>query len=191
MEADIFPGATVLEAGMGSGALTMALLRAVGREGQVISYEIREDMLKRAIKNITPVLPNRPNHTIRLDDIYNGIAENEIDRIILDLPEPWRAVPHVAQALVPGGILLCFLPTVLQVHRLVETLDSSPFFDIINTLETFQRPWHVTKQSMRPEHRMVAHTGFLTTARLCSPNKKIVSPDIEQEPEETGADLDT
>jgi len=191
MEADIYPGATVLEAGIGSGALTMALLRAVGSGGQVISYEIREDMLKRAIKNITPVLPNRPNHTTRLDDICNGISENEIDRIILDLPEPWRVVPHVAQALVPGGILLCFLPTVLQVHRLVETLDSSPFFDLINTLETFQRPWHVTKQSMRPEHRMVAHTGFLTTARLCSPSKKTISPDIEQESGETREDLTT
>ena len=181
LEADIFPGATVLEAGIGSGALTMTLLRAVGERGHVISYEIREDLLRGALKNITPMFPERPNHTVKLCDLYQGIEEEGLDRVLLDVAEPWQAVGHAAQALAPGGILLCFLPTVLQIHQLVEAIQAEPRFDLAHTLEVWQRPWHVTRQSVRPEHRMVAHTGFIITARRCAPRKRVAPPAAEGE----------
>lgn len=172
MEADVFPGARVLEAGLGAGALTMVLLRAVGREGQVISYEARQDIVNRAVKNIRARFPSTPNHTIRLKDAYQGIEDADLDRVILDLPEPWRLVASVADALRPGGILLCYLPTVLQVHQLAQALAAEPRFDLSHTSEVLQRPWHVTSRSVRPDHRMVAHTGFLITARRCEPRPR-------------------
>ena len=101
---------------------------------------------------------------VQVRDVYEGIDEHDVDRIILDLPEPWRVVKHAADALVPGGILLAYLPTILQVGRLREELVSAPFA-MIETLEVLHRSWHVEGQSIRPDHRMVAHTGFLTVAR--------------------------
>lgn len=172
MEADIFPGARVLEAGLGAGALTMVLLRAVGREGQVISYEARQDIINRAVKNIRARFPSTPNHIIRLKDAYEGIEDTDLDRIILDLPEPWRLVASAADVLRPGGILLCYLPTVLQVHQLAQALSAEPRFDLTRTSEVLQRPWHVTSRSVRPDHRMVAHTGFLISARRCEPHPR-------------------
>lgn len=165
---DIFPGATVLEAGSGSGAVTIALARAVGDEGQIISYDLREDMIKRARANADTLLPNTSHVTFKLGDVYQGLEENELDRIILDLPEPWHVVPHAAEALVPGGVFLSFLPTVMQVHDLTQTLRSQGTFDIIETVEILLRPWSVTSRSIRPAQRMVGHTGFITTARRCS-----------------------
>lgn len=167
--ADVFPGARVLEAGIGSGALTLALLRAVGPEGLVVSYEVREDVLPRALRNIREWYPEAPQHRVRLASVYEGIEEEGLDRVLLDVPEPWRALPHVARALVPGGILLSYLPTVLQVHRLVQDLHAHPCFTLVETVECLLRPWHITAQSARPEHEMVAHTGFLVTARRCLP----------------------
>ena len=167
--ADVFPGATVVEAGLGSGALTVALLRAVGETGRVITYEVRDDVVARATKNIRSFLPNPVNHTLVSGDIYQGIHEQDIDRFILDVPEPWHVVPWAAQALTMGGIFLSFLPTVLQIHRLVQALTSDSHFQLIETVEVILRPWNVTERSVRPVHRMVAHTGFITTARRCSP----------------------
>ncbi len=167
--ADIFPGATVVEAGLGSGALTAALLRAVGSQGRVITYEIDPSVTPRALQNIQRVIPNPANLTVTLSDIYQGIAEREVDRVVLDVPEPWQAAAGAAEALAMGGILLCFLPTILQVHQLTGQLQTDGRFQLIETVETLLRPWHVTERSVRPAHRMVAHSGFLTTAVRCQP----------------------
>lgn len=163
--ADLSPGAVVLEAGIGSGALTLALLRAVGEKGQVISYEIREDFAQRALANIELFAGKVRNLSIRTKDIYEGIEEVGLDRIILDVPEPWRVLPAAAEALRAGGILLSFLPTILQTGQLVEALQHHGSFAGIETLETLLRPWHIEGRSIRPDHRMVAHTGFITVAR--------------------------
>jgi tRNA (adenine57-N1/adenine58-N1)-methyltransferase len=181
--ADIFPGARLLEAGVGSGALSMALLRAVGTEGSVVGYELREDFAAKAVKNVESFLgPDQP-YRVELRDVYEGIEEAELDRIVLDLPEPWRVVKHATVALRPGGILLSYLPTIGQVARLREELDGSPF-GLAETLEVLQRTWHVEGQSVRPDHRMVAHTGFLTVARLLDPDLPEV-PGFGVSPEST------
>ena len=163
--ADVFPGARILESGVGSGALTTALLRAIGPTGHLTGYEIRDDFAQRAIGNVHGFLGDDVPLEVAVRDVYEGIDERELDRIMLDLPEPWRVVPHAEKALLPGGILLAYLPTILQVARLREALDDSPF-GMAQTLEVLQRTWHVDGQSVRPDHRMVAHTGFLTHARL-------------------------
>ena len=165
---DIYPGARVLEAGLGSGALTTALLRAVGPTGHVVSYETRPEQVARALDNIRAAIGETPHHNVRSADVYEGMLDGDLDRVVLDVPEPWRAVGHAAESLAPGGILLCFLPTVLQVHRLSEELDGHPCFDLVETIEVMVRPWHFSSRSARPQHRMVAHTGFITTARLCA-----------------------
>ncbi|HEU0020940.1 MAG TPA: tRNA (adenine-N1)-methyltransferase [Dehalococcoidia bacterium] len=167
--ADIFPGATVIEGGLGSGALTAALLRAVGSTGQVITYEINESTVPNALRNVHQVVPDTPNLTITIGDIYRGIDQREVDRVVLDVPEPWQAVSGIGDALVMGGILLSFLPTILQVHHLVNDLNRDGRFQLVETVETLLRSWHVTERSVRPDHRMVAHSGFLTTAVRCEP----------------------
>jgi tRNA (adenine57-N1/adenine58-N1)-methyltransferase len=168
MLADVFPGATVLESGVGSGALTMTLLRAIGPTGRVHGYELRGDFAERARRNVESFLgPDLPL-TIEVRDVYDGIDVDDLDRVLLDLPEPWRVVKHAEAALRPGGILLSYLPTIGQVMRLREELDGSAF-GMIDTLEVLQRGWHIDGQSVRPDHRMVAHTGFLTHARLLEP----------------------
>jgi len=165
MAADIFPGAVVLEAGTGSGALTMTLLRAVGADGRVISEEIREDFARRAAANIRRFMGETPNLEIRIRDIYASVDVHDVDRVVLDLPEPWRIVNGIAKALRPGGYVVSYLPTVLQVKQLVDTLAQQGEFALIDTVEILERYWHVADMSIRPEHRMVAHTGFLTVAR--------------------------
>ena len=167
--ADIFPGATVVEAGLGSGALTATLLRAVGPEGRVITYEVNEKTVPKALDNIRRVIPDPANLVVSIGDIYEGINERQVDRVVLDVPEPWQAVAGVGDALVMGGIFLSFLPTILQVHQLVQELQQDTRFQLIETVETLLRSWHVTQRSVRPSHRMVAHSGFLTTAVRCEP----------------------
>ena len=166
--ADIFPGARVLESGVGSGALTLALLRAVGTTGRVTGYEIRDDFAARARSNVEGFLGSDVPLDIEVRDVYEGIAVDDLDRILLDLPEPWRVVKHAESALHPGGVLLAYLPTIGQVARLREELAGSAF-GMVESLEVLQRTWHVDGQSVRPDHRMVAHTGFLTHARLLAP----------------------
>ncbi len=165
MLADVFPGARVLESGVGSGALTMTLLRAIGPTGHVLGYELRDDFADRARRNVESFLGADVPLTIEVRDVYDGIEVDDLDRVVLDLPEPWRVVKHAEAALRPGGILLSYLPTIGQVMRLREELDGSSF-GMCETLEVLQRTWHVDGQSVRPDHRMVAHTGFLTHARL-------------------------
>ena len=169
MLADIFPGAQVLESGVGSGALTMTLLRAIGPQGHVLGYELRDDFADRAKRNVESFLGPDVPLDIEVRDVYDGIEVDDLDRVILDLPEPWRVVKHAETALRPGGILLSYLPTILQVGRLREEIASSPF-GMAETVEVLQRGWHVEGQSIRPDHRMVAHTGFLTHARLLAPD---------------------
>jgi tRNA (adenine57-N1/adenine58-N1)-methyltransferase len=167
--ADIFPGAHVLESGVGSGALTMALLRAVGPAGRVVGYELRDDFAARARANVEEYLSPDVPLEIEVRDVYEGIDEQHVDRVLLDLPEPWHAVEHAAKALRTGGILLSYLPTITQVATLRATLADSAF-GMAETIEVLQRGWHIEGQSVRPDHRMVAHTGFLTTARLLAPS---------------------
>jgi tRNA (adenine57-N1/adenine58-N1)-methyltransferase catalytic subunit len=165
MLADIFPGARILESGIGSGALTCALLRATGPLGRITGYELRADFAERAVNNVHGFFGDDVPLTVHVRDVYEGIDEPELDRVVLDLPEPWRVVKHAVEALRPGGILVAYLPTILQVGRLREALADAPF-GMVETLEVLQRSWHVEGQSIRPDHRMVAHTGFLTHARL-------------------------
>ena len=167
--ADIFPGATVIEGGLGSGALTSALLRAVGNTGKVINYEIDEAVLPKAMRNIERVTPDPSNLEVKISDIYQGIDEREVDRVVLDVPEPWQAVAGIGDALVMGGIMLSFVPTILQVQKLVLALEDDGRFQMVESLETLLRTWHVTERSVRPDHRMIAHSGFLTTAVRCDP----------------------
>ena len=177
--ADIFPGATVVEGGLGSGSLTSALLRAVGTEGRVITYEIDESVLPRALLNIKKFMPDHSNLTVTVADIYQGIEEQEVDRVVLDVPEPWEAVATIGDALVMGGIMLSFLPTILQVHQLVMELNRDSRFQLVETVETLLRNWHVTQRSVRPSHRMVAHSGFLTTAVRCQPRSTVSTASTE------------
>ncbi|RLB06518.1 MAG: tRNA (adenine-N1)-methyltransferase [Deltaproteobacteria bacterium] len=163
--ADIYPGCIVLEAGIGSGALTLALLRGVGEKGKVISYEVREEFIRRAKKNIGLFLGDPPNLEVKQRDIYEGIEEKGLDRVILDVPEPWRVVNDVAESLRPGGMLLGYLPTIIQVKSLVDALREDRRFSSIQVFESLIRNWNIEGLSVRPFHRMVAHTGFLTLAR--------------------------
>lgn len=169
MWADIYPGATVFESGCGSGALTMALLRAVGETGQVISHEIREDFLKIATKNIARYLGPTPNLSLIHNNVYEGINEVNVDRVVLDLPEPWKVIPHAAKILRSGGIFLSFVPTVPQIVTTVDALNQEAIFTMIETIEVLVRTWNVAGRSVRPDHRMVAHTGFITIARKITP----------------------
>ena len=184
--ADIFPGATVVEGGLGSGALTSALLRAVGNTGKVINYEIDEAVLPKAMRNIERVTPDISNLEVKIGDIYQGIDERDIDRVVLDVPEPWQAISGIGDSLVMGGIMLSFVPTILQVQKLVMALEEDGRFQMIESLETLLRTWHVTERSVRPDHRMIAHSGFLTTAVRCEPRPaaRVLVP-VGEPPEES------
>ena len=162
--ADIFPGARVLESGLGSGALSMTLLRA----GAVVTgYELRADVAAPALANVGSFLGAEALSRYRVEerDVYEGIDGGGYDRVVLDLPEPWRVVKHAEAALSPGGILVAYTPSILQASQVREALDVSGFA-FAETQEVLVRTWHVEGQSVRPDHRMVAHTAFLTSARL-------------------------
>ena len=169
--ADIFPGALVLEAGTGSGSLTLALARAVGEGGRVISYETREDHHERAVENVSTWyegLGGKPeNLELRVGDVFEGVPESGFDRMVLDLPEPWRAMGTTTEALAPGGVLCAYLPTVPQVSQTVEAMRAEGF-GLLKTYEVLLRTWNVEGQSVRPDHRMVAHTGFVVVGRKLS-----------------------
>lgn len=171
--ADIYPGARVFEAGTGSGALTMALLRAVGERGEVVTYEAREDFARTALRNVERYLGHVSTLTLRQRDLYEGFAREDaarpFDRLVLDLPEPWRVVPYAAEALRSGGLYLSFVPTIPQVMQTVEALERATAFGLIQTFETLLRTWNIQGRSVRPDHRMVAHSGFITVARKVEP----------------------
>jgi tRNA (adenine57-N1/adenine58-N1)-methyltransferase len=164
MLADIQPGHRVLESGVGSGALSMTLLRA---GATVRGYELREDFAARAQENVASFLGDEAmsRYHVEVRNSYEGIDETDLDRIVLDLPEPWQVVKHAVHALRPGGILVAYTPSIIQASQLRESLVETPFA-MAETLEVLLRTWHVEGAAVRPDHRMVAHTGFLTHARL-------------------------
>ena len=173
MWADVYPGARVFEAGTGSGALTMALLRAVGPNGVVVTYEMRDDFARTARLNIDRYMGPMSNLIHLRKNAYEGIellADGiPFDRVVLDLPEPWQVIPHAANALRSGGIYLRFVPTVPQVMQTVEALERTAVFAMVDTFESLLRTWSVQGRSVRPDHRMVAHSGFITVARKVEP----------------------
>lgn len=162
--ADIGPGQRVLESGVGSGALSMAMLRA---GAEITGYELREDFAARAAKNVNSFLGAEfsERYHVELRDCYEGIDEVNLDRVVLDLPEPWQVVPHAQTALRGGGIIVSYSPSITQATRFTETLRRGPFAEI-STTEVLNRTWHIEGAAVRPDHRMVAHTGFLTRARV-------------------------
>lgn len=167
MLADVHPGCRVLESGLGSGALSMGLLRA---GADIVGYELREDFASRAQKNVRGFLGDEvmDRYQVQVRDCYDGIDETGLDRIVLDLPEPWQVVPHASSALVPGGIIVAYTPQITQAARLREVLEANRFV-MAETLEVMHRGWHIEGMAVRPNHRMVGHTGFLTHARALGP----------------------
>lgn len=168
--ADIFPGARVLEAGVGSGGLSMALLRAVGDHGKVFSYERRADFAEIAEANVTTFFGQRhPAFSITLGDVQEeALAEHEpgsIDRVVFDMLAPWEAVDTVATLLAPGGVWLNYVATATQLSRINEAIREDGRFTAAEASETMVRGWHLDGLAVRPQHRMVGHTGFLITAR--------------------------
>jgi tRNA (adenine57-N1/adenine58-N1)-methyltransferase catalytic subunit len=175
--ADVYPGCRVLEAGMGSGALTLALLRAVGPDGRVITFEQREEFARRALANIHMRSGEVTNLTVRLGPVEDGVADEEpVDRVLLDLPEPWKLTQAMARVLRPGGIFLSYVPTIIQAQQTAETLGRDRHWALVETFETLFRPWNIEGQSVRPFHRMVAHTGFITVARRVVPEEGAAAP---------------
>lgn len=166
VEGDVHPGARVLEAGTGSGALTIALCRAAGPDGRVVSYEVREEFREKAAANVEAFFGKLPAWLeLRAGDVREVAGTGEsFDRAVLDLPEPWEVLPALRTALEPGAVLCTYLPTTGQLQRLVGALAHEGFLHL-DTFEVLLRPWHVTERSVRPEHRMVAHTGFLSVSR--------------------------
>jgi tRNA (adenine57-N1/adenine58-N1)-methyltransferase len=165
--ADIHPGVRVLEAGVGSGALSIAMVRA---GADVVGYELRADFAARAVENVSAFLGPEALERYRVQerDVYEGIDETGLDAVVLDLPEPWQVVGHAEKALRGGGTLVSYTPSITQAARLRERLEESDF-ELASTVEVLQRGWHIEGAAVRPDHRMVAHTGFLTTARLLGP----------------------
>jgi tRNA (adenine57-N1/adenine58-N1)-methyltransferase len=165
---DMHPGARVIEVGAGPGATTIALLRAIGDAGRLVTYEVREEFAAMARENVARFYGPAPQWTVKIGDAYERLDERDVDRIVVDVPEPWRVVPHAAEALRPGGVFVGFIPTVPQMQQLVTALRAGGFA-AVEAMESLQRFWHVTERSVRPEHRMVAHSGFLVVARRLAP----------------------
>jgi tRNA (adenine57-N1/adenine58-N1)-methyltransferase catalytic subunit len=164
MWGDVFPGARVLEAGAGSGALTCSLLRAVGHTGSVTSYEVRDDHAVHAVQNVERFFGGKPdNWTLHVADLATHTGE--VDRVVLDMVAPWEVLPTVAANLVPGGVLVVYVATTTQLSRITEELREQQCWTEPQAWESLVRPWHVVGLAVRPEHRMVAHTAFLLTAR--------------------------
>jgi len=172
--ADIFPGTRVVEAGVGSGALSLWLLRALAGGGHLYSFERRDEFAEVATANVETFFGYRPeNWTLTVGDLNEQLATvvgpGGADRVILDMLAPWECIDEIANALVPGGVVVMYVATVTQLSRVIEALRSSGRFTHPTASETMVRTWHVEGLAVRPDHRMVAHTGFLATARLLSP----------------------
>ena len=173
-QADIFPGATVVEAGVGSGALSLWLLRAIGPEGRLFSFERREDFAAVAEANVSTFTGEVPaNWSVTVGDLQSALPASvvaaSVDRVVLDMLAPWECLDVVADALTPGGVLLVYVATVTQLSRVSEAIRATASFTEPEPTETLVRGWHVEGLAVRPDHRMVAHTGFLMTARRLAP----------------------
>jgi len=172
-QADIFPGATVVEAGVGSGALSLWLLRAIGPDGTLTSFERREEFADVARANVAAFLGATPsNWTVTVGDLQDELPTLEpgsVDRIVLDMLAPWETLDECADALTPGGVLICYIATVTQLSRVAEAIRETGAFTEPEPSETLVRTWHVEGLAVRPDHRMIGHTGFLMTARRLAP----------------------
>jgi len=165
-QADIFPGARVLEAGVGSGALTCWMLRAAGEHGYVSSYERRADFAEIARTNVTRFFGAEPaSWRLTVGDLAESLDEGDFDRVVLDMLSPWECLEAVAKALNPGGLICVYVATTTQLSRIVEALREHGSFHEPYPFETMVRTWHVEGLAVRPDHRMIGHTGFLVTAR--------------------------
>ncbi len=182
MWGDVFPGARVLEAGAGSGALTCSLLQAVGSAGAVISYEIRDDHLQHARRNVETFFGQiPPNWVLRSGDLNtHDCAAEPVDRVALDMLAPWECLDTVRAALVPGGVLVGYIATTTQLSRLTEALREQQCWTEPQAWESLVRPWHVVGLAVRPEHRMIGHTAFLVTARRLA--EGVVPPRPQRRP---------
>ncbi|HMD03779.1 MAG TPA: tRNA (adenine-N1)-methyltransferase [Candidatus Binatus sp.] len=192
---DVFPGATVIEGGTGAGALTIALLRAVGPAGRVISYELREDFADAARKNVAAFFGDAPNWTIKVRDLYGGFDETGVDRMFLDLAEPGRAMEVAASALRPGAVLVCYVPTAVQLKDTVEAIQARSDFGEIESFETLLRHWQVKGMSVRPHFRMIAHSAFIIVSRKLVANaipaqEAFTAVELEEAGEEADEPLD-
>ena len=167
---DVFPGARVVEAGVGSGALTCSLLRAVGPTGLVHSYERREDFAQVARRNVERFMGGvHPAWRLTVADLTEALEDRDVDRVVLDMLSPWECVDVVAGALVPGGVLCAYVATTTQLSRVVESVRAHGGFTEPSAWESMVRTWHVEGLAVRPDHRMIGHTGFLVTARRLAP----------------------
>jgi tRNA (adenine57-N1/adenine58-N1)-methyltransferase len=170
VQADIYPGARVVEAGAGSGALTSYLLRAIGPTGTLGSYEMREEFADNVLRNVHEVAgTDLPGWTLTVGDVREVVTETEIDRLILDMVDPWSCVPLAADRLTPGGIVCAYVATTTQLSRFVETIREHGGFTEPRAWETLEREWHLEGLAVRPQHSMNGHTAFLVTARRMAP----------------------
>lgn len=181
--ADIFPGATVVEAGVGSGALSLWLLRAIGDQGRLVSFERRGEFAEVAEANVATFTGGTPtNWSIVVGDLVESlpgaVEPGTVDRVVLDMLAPWECIDVVADALAPGGVVLCYVATATQLSRVAEYLRGTGLFTDPDASETMIRGWHVEGLAVRPDHRMVAHTGFLITARRLAPGA--IPPDVRK-----------
>jgi tRNA (adenine57-N1/adenine58-N1)-methyltransferase len=175
-EGDIFPGARVLEAGAGSGALTCSLLRAVGPDGRVVSYEVRDDHADHAARNVATFFGERPaNWELVIADVAD-YAGPQVDRVVLDMLAPWEVLGTIATALVPGGVLMIYVATVTQLSRSVEALREQHCWTEPRAWEMLQRGWNVVGLAVRPQHSMRGHTAFLISARKLAPGAVTPTP---------------
>ncbi|MFK3833922.1 MULTISPECIES: tRNA (adenine-N1)-methyltransferase [unclassified Microbacterium] len=183
MQADVFPGATVVEAGVGSGALSLSLLRAVGPAGRLVSFERREDFAEVARGNVATFFGEQPDTwSVVVGDLVEQLPSElpagSVDRVVLDMLAPWECIDVVADALTPGGVVLCYIATATQLSRVAEYIRNTGLFTDPDASETMVRGWHVEGLAVRPDHRMVAHTGFLLTARRLAPGT--VAPSVKR-----------
>lgn len=178
--ADIFPGARVVQGGVGSGALLLALARQVGTSGLVVGYDVRQDMLEHAAKNLAAA-GETPQVQMRLASVYEGIEERDLDAVVLDVPEPWEAVGALAEAVTPGGFAVAYVPSITQAERFTGALRASRAFTLVETVEVLVRDWYIWNRALRPNHRMVGHTGFLTIGRRVV-GLPVNEPTVEENP---------
>jgi len=173
--ADIFPGAKVLEAGVGSGALTLSLLRAVGNDGFVHSVERREEFAANAKSNVSHYFKGAPkNWQLTVGNLEEQVFTEKFDRVILDMLTPWECIDIAANVLVPGGVYMAYVATTTQLSNVAEGLKSDGRFTEPESFESLIRPWHHEGLAVRPEHRMIAHTGFLIYSRRIAPGTELL-----------------
>ncbi len=190
---DIFPGATVVEAGVGSGALSLSLLRAIGPTGKLLSFERRDEFARVARGNVEAFLGSVPaNWSVQLGDLSEelgtAVTPGGVDRVVLDMLAPWECLSACASALTPGGVLICYVTTATQLSRVAEGIRGTDAFTDPVSSETMVRGWHVEGLAVRPDHRMVAHTGFLISARRLAPDT--VLPELKRKVKPTYSDED-